>query len=523
MLRSIPCMGGGRVQRLCPPHGSALATRRQPCAFATRRVCARARLAVAFGDAPGVGGGRNVAEHGAPREGPSVRAIAWAWISAAVIAGCGGPAEPPRDLVFVSLDTVRRDHASLYGYARETTPALAALGGRSAVFDAAFAQETNTNPSHASMFTGLYPHVHGATNNGVLLPPGVTTLAEILRGAGFRTGGFVSGAAMAARTTGLERGFETYDDEFTGIRRDGAETTRRALEWLRARTPGERAFLFVHLYDPHGPYLPVGPYTELFADGDPGPALERIPEYQRVLDPAGQLVTALGDYVRRYDAMIRYADDRLAELLAAVDLERSVVVVLSDHGESLGERYHPLDHGGHVTDEQIRIPLVIHVPGAAPARIAAPVETVDLLPTLLELLDVALPPGQPVQGRSVAPLVLGDAPRSAERDLVFSSSRALSDRYADRGYALDPARRSHAARSSRWKLVWYPGTQGDYLELYDLAADPGETTNVADAHPRVRDAFAEALRAWLGESGAQAAPAIDPDLREKLRQLGYAD
>jgi arylsulfatase A-like enzyme len=365
--------------------------------------------------------------------------------------------------------------------------------------------------------------VHGATNNGVLLPPGVTTLAEILRGAGFRTAGFVSGAAMAARTTGLERGFETYDDEFRGIRRDGAETTRRALEWLRARTPGERAVLFVHLYDPHGPYLAVGPYAALFAGAPAGPALERIPEYQRVLDPAGQLVTALGDYVRRYDAMIRYADDRLAELLAAVDLERSVVVVLSDHGETLGERYHPLDHGGHVTDEQVRIPLVIHVPGAAPARIAAPVETVDLLPTLLELLGVAQPPDLDIAGRSLAPLLRGDEPRGARRELVFSTSRALSDRYADRGYALDPTRRIHAARSSRWKLVWYPGTHGDYFELYDLAADPGETTNVADAHPRVRDALAEALRAWLGAPGAGGMPALDPDLREKLRQLGYAD
>ncbi len=453
-----------------------------------------------------------------------MRAFAWAWLGLALLAGCGGPERgAPRDLVFVSLDTVRRDHLPAYGYSRDTAPALAALGARSAVFDEAYAQETNTNPSHASMFTGLYPHVHGSAHNGVLLAPGVTTLAEILRGAGFRSAGFVSGAAMARRTTGLERGFETYDDEFAGVKREGAETVRRALAWLRGRAPDERSFLFVHLYDPHGPYLPQDAYATLFAGAPPGRTLERIPEYQRVPGPDGQLVTALGDYERRYDAMIRYADDRLGELLAAVDLERSVVVVLSDHGETLGERHHPLDHGGHVTDEQIRIPLVIHVPGAAPARISAPVETLDLLPTLLELLGVSALPGLAVQGRSFAASLLGEDARDAGRDLVFSSSRALSDRYADRGYALDSARRIHSARSSRWKLVWYPGVERDYFELYDLAADPGETANVADAHPRLRDAFAEALRSWLGEPGRRAAPELDPDLREKLRQLGYAD
>ncbi len=458
---------------------------------------------------------------GGPPYGAMRRHLATLFLAVA-LGACGGERRP-LDLVFVSIDTLRRDHTSAYGYARDTTPALAALAGRSALFDDAYAQETNTDPSHASMFTGLYPHVHGSTHNGVVLRPGVTTLAEILRGAGFRTAGFVSGAAMAARITGLERGFESYDDAFAGVRRDGAETTRRALDWLRARPAAERRFLFLHLYDPHGPYRPEGAYAALFPDDGHGPALERIPEYQRTFAADGQLVTALGDYVRRYDAMVRYSDDRLGELLAAVDPERSVVVVLSDHGETLGERYHPLDHGGHVTDEQTRIPLVIHVPDAAPVRIAAPVETVDLLPTLLELLGVPPPAGLELPGRSLAPLLTGAAPRAPERELVFSSSRALSDRYADRGYALDSARRIHAARSSRWKLVWYPGSERDYFELYDLAADPGETKDVVAAHPHARDALAAALRAWLGEPGAPPAAELSPEVREKLRALGYAD
>lgn len=423
----------------------------------------------------------------------------------------------PENLVIISMDTVRRDHLPTYGYPRDTAPTVNELARRAIVFDNAFAQDTNTNPSHASMFTGLYPHQHGSLQNGERLMADRLTLAEILRGAGFRTGAFVSGATMRREASGLEQGFEVYDDQLAK-RRDGGATTERALAWLRQRRPGERYFLFLHLYDAHGPYLPPG--SVRFTSPDPGPTLEVVPGYQRVTDASGNLLRQLNGYVDRYDEMIRYVDRWIARLLTEVDFERTVVVVLSDHGESLGERYWKLDHGAQVFDEQIRIPWVLYVPGGRPRRVGGMVETIDLLPTLLELLDVEAPAISPAVGKSLVPLLGGDA--RAARELVFASSRVVSKRYADRGYLLDARRRIRAVRSARWKLIQYPGREEDYFELYDLDAGPGEADDLAELRPGVRDSYREQLREWSSDE-LPAAPdvEIDPEIRQQLEALGY--
>jgi arylsulfatase A-like enzyme len=420
------------------------------------------------------------------------------------------------DLLFVSLDTVRRDHLPTYGYERDTAPRIDALAKRSVVFDNAFAQHVNTHPSHASMFTGLYPHVHGSMVNGQILRPGPRTLAQILHEAGFRTAAFVSGATMLA-VTGLDRGFVNYDDAIAGPRRDGHKTALRAVEWLRALPEGERFFLLVHLFDAHGPYEPRAPHTDRFRAPDPGPALDRIPPYQRRGGPGNEPEVHLNRYVDRYDAAIRYEDDQVGLLLDALDLERTVVVVLSDHGETLGERYHPLDHGARVFDEQIRIPLIVHAPGLEPRRVPDLVQTVDLLPTLLELLGVPTPPDLEVQGRSLLPLLAG---RQVGPLSVFSSAVTLPKRY-DRSYRLKPGRQLHSLRTDRWKLIVYPGVEQDYVELYDLARDPGETQDQADAKPQLRDELHARLRQWLALGRSQTAPEVSPGLRRYLEDLGY--
>jgi arylsulfatase A-like enzyme len=437
-----------------------------------------------------------------------------------LVAACAP--ERAENLVFVVLDTVRQDHLPTYGYPRDTAPRLDALAGSSAVFENAFAQQTNTSPSHASMFTGLYPPAHGSRFNGVRLAAGRVTLAQVLRNAGFSTAGFVSGVTMRAAASGLERGFEVYDDEFEGKRRDGRVATERAIRWWEQRRSGERAFLFLHLYDAHGPYLPTGSYAGLFRSAEKGPRLSRIPPYQVVHDPEGRALLDLNGYVDRYDAMIRYEDDLVARLLDEVDLDRTVVVILSDHGETLGERYRTLDHGGQAFDEQLRIPLVLSGPGIGARRVSSHVETVDLLPTLLELLEVPVPEGLPVQGRSLVPLLRGEEPEPPP--FVFAQARSVADRHADRGYRLKPRTNISTVRGSRWKLILYPGVERDYVELYDLEADPGERTNVADARPEVRDLHLEALRDWLAVDGsAPSATPLSPELRRQLEELGYLD
>lgn len=426
------------------------------------------------------------------------------------------PAAPPRNLVFISLDTIRADHLTPYGYGRPTSPVLERLAGESVVFTNAFAQQTNTNPSHSSMFTGLYPHVHGNETNLQTLPEGRITLAQILARQGFATGGFVSGVAMQ-KFTGLDRGFEVYRDEMEGWRRDGRTAAAEAVAWLRALPPQQRFFLFLHLYDAHGPYEVPPERRVLFRSAEPGPLLENVPGYQR-LEVEGEALRHLSSFVDLYDTQIRHADTLVGELLAHVDRATTAVVVIADHGETLGERYHVLDHGAQVFDEQIRIPLLLRVPGGAPRRVEALVETVDLLPTLLDLLGITRPAEVSLQGYSLVPLLAGS--RRPLRSVVFSGARAESSWYE--AYDLDKKRRIHTVRSSRWKLIVYPGVERDYFELYDLERDPGETRNVAAERPEVRAALAAALARWQETRGPfRPEEDLPDDLRRKLKQLGY--
>ena len=442
-------------------------------------------------------------------------------LSACLLGGGCGSEEPAQNVVLISLDTLRRDHLSTYGYERDTAPFLAAFAGESTVFTRAIAQDTNTNPSHTSMLTGVYPHVHGSRANGVPLAPGQVTLAAILRNAGFRTGGFVSGAPMRENASGLSRGFEIYDDDFRRARRDGRETTGRALEWLRGIPAEERYFLFVHLFDAHGPYRPPAEYGDLFRSESPGPKLRTVPDYQGVRDGNGRIPDDLNVYVDRYDAMIRVVDECIASLLEAVELERTVVIVIADHGETFDERYAPLGHGAAVYDEQIRIPLVIRAPGHGRRRVEDLVETVDLLPTILELSGVERPAARPVQGSSLVGAMDG---ARLDRRFAFSSARAADVFYQDRGYRFDSRRRIQSIRSNRWKLIRYPGEADDYVELYDLESDPRELESVADGNPAIRDEYLEVLDDWAAEGASPAAPPeLDPELREKFKALGYVD
>jgi arylsulfatase A-like enzyme len=241
-----------------------------------------------------------------------------------------------------------------------------------------------------------------------------------------------------------------------------------------------------------------------------------------VSNSRGREFRHVNGYVDRYDAMIRYVDDRVGEVLRAVDLDRTIVVIIADHGETLGERYHMLDHGSQVFDEQIRIPLVIRAPRFPARRVDALTETIDLLPTLLELLDVEMPRDVPAQGRSLAPLMRGK--EIAWRNVTFSSSRCDPTRLEDRGYRLDENRTIQTIRSLDWKLIRYPGLEDDYFELYDLGSDPGEQRNVASEEPLLTRSFSKRLREWSGEERRTiATPDVSDDVRERLRQLGYIE
>ena len=308
------------------------------------------------------------------------------------------PDGPARHLMLISLDTLRADRLSCYGYGRATSPAIDALAREGARFEQVVTETTWTLPAHLTLFTGLAPESHGVVRPDLRMAEEIPVLAEILRAAGFRT--FAgTGGGFVARSFGFARGFERFDDRQTDL----AETLRDAKGFLNALRHDERAFVFVHTMDVHCPYEPAQEFADLFrspeaafvaTDGRCG-----NPDFNSAALTPGQ-VLHLSD---RYDASIREADAALGEFLgwlSSRDLrERSLVVVTSDHGEEFAE-HGRIGHEGSVYAELLRVPLILAGPGIAPSVIDEPIGLKDVAPTLLDLLGVA--PAAGMDGSSYA-------------------------------------------------------------------------------------------------------------------------
>jgi choline-sulfatase len=398
------------------------------------------------------------------------------------------------NLLVVTLDTTRADRIGSYGYAGASTPTLDALARRSLRFASAVSVAPETLPAHCSIFTGRYPYQHGVRLNAEYrLPPGETTLAERLRAHGYETAAFVSAFVLDARY-GLDQGFDLYDDHTEAgggagfpsgtIERPADRTTDAALAWLDGRRPGRPFFAWVHYFDPHAPYKP----------------------------PAAAAARTGG---RAYDGEISFADEqlgRLLERLAAKGLEgRTVLAVLADHGESLGD-HGESTHSIFLYDSVLRVPLFLAVPGAS--AVAGRVEDgvvsqVDLVPTLLDLLGVKVgeTAGPAMDGRSL----VGWSP--PEDRAVYAESFTP---FLDYGWApLQALRR----RGDKAILAPRP-------EYYDLRKDPGELADLGratGAMAAARDSLLDALRAMADRSAAlPPSPAVDADVRERLAALGYS-
>lgn len=397
-------------------------------------------------------------------------------------------AEPAIEHVLViSMDTTRRDRLGFHGGSAKT-PSLDELASGGALFESAYTSAPITLPAHATLFTGEFPARHGVRDNAIfLLGEEAITLAELLHGAGFRTAAVVSAFVLDAQF-GLDQGFEFYDDRFqTGPggtlgldERTADATTDAALRWLGERPEG-RFFLFVHYFDPHHPY--------------------RAPE------------SFAGEGVHPYDAEIAFMDREIGRLIAGLKaaelLERTLVVITADHGESLGEHGEET-HGVFVYQSTMTVPLVFRGPRVTSgARLAGDVSLADVAPTILELL--ALPIPESVQGRSLASALTGGA---ALAPLPVQLESWLG-RYS---FGWSPL---SALVDAGHKYVTAPEP-----ELYDLAADPREQHNLLLDQPELAAAWearASALRARLARADGASAPAheLEPEDRARLESLGY--
>jgi arylsulfatase len=463
----------------------------------------------------------------------------------------------------ITVDTLRADHLSGWGYGRPTSPALDRLAARGTRFRWAFSASSCTASSHASLFTGAMPSFHtvGTYNSLFPLDPGARTLAERLAERGYSTAAVVSNPVLARRL-GLDQGFATYDDDMEGHelnRPDRPDQTAEvAVAKARALVAGLEPpfFVWLHLQDPHGPYEPPGDWGPFHgADEEAGPVLPvgddqsgygAIPQYQVV---GGE--RRAGRYVDRYDDEIAWFDKRLGgwldQLAAGGILDRTLVVVTADHGEALGEDGYWFAHGQSVGLDQVHVPLIVAGPGVATGRVVdEPMSNVAIFDTVLALATAGEPEAGP-GGSGLVAWLTGEMSAAGSAPPVFVESVGQIGVVAgglflrrDRVPADDRA--FWSAPNPTTGGFWKPlGTELRALTLTegDAAAagqpsetDPGQSAEIEPGQPTEADrARLEELLDGYERRAAQAAAAVarrrsiaEPtdEERARLRALGYA-
>ena len=395
------------------------------------------------------------------------------------------------NLVLITLDTTRADRIGAYGARDVETPALDALAREGVLFEQAVAVAPLTLPAHSSIFTGRFPPEHGVRDNGgFFLDDAQVTLAEVLRDRGYRTGGFVAAYVLDSKW-GVSQGFDTYFDDFDvgqarglsigAIQRPANEVVDKALPWIR-EAEDSPFFAWIHLYDPHTPYRPPEPYATRYKG-------------------------------RPYNGEVAFVDSQVGRVIDQLRssglLDRTVVVVMGDHGESLGDHGEG-QHGFFIYNSVTHVPFMIRAPyeRMLGRKVADPVRSVDVMPTVLDLLGVPTP--REVTGASLVPLMTGAAVELA------------LDGYSESMYPLHHYGWSdlRALRAGRYKVIDAPRP-----ELYDIDEDPNEAANLYEQRRALGDSLLAQLR--KREQGFEKTDAplpagdVDPEARARLAALGY--
>lgn len=460
------------------------------------------------------------------------------------------PKSLPNILIY-TIDTLRADHASLYGYRRDTTPFLKKLGASGIVFTDCQAQSTWTKTSIASLLTSLYSFTHGIIHDSETIPPGAATLAEQLRAAGYVTASIVA-SPFAGRSSGLERGFD-YLLEYPIILRhrteradrgtDSAALNKVVFPWLE-RHHDEPFFLYAHSTDPHAPYRPPPPFEAAFAN--PADTAEFDRDYNAFKTNreygGGAIVTRekctgagvngdrfIHEAIDRYDGEVLHNDhsfellvDKLKQLGV---LSNTLIIVLSDHGEEFWDHGWTA-HGHSVYQELTHCLLMMWNPGLfpSPRRIETPVQLIDVMPTVLDLVKLKIP--AKAEGQSLAPLARG---QSFDRRGLVIASRFAGDHPA--GVIPENSTDSFAIIDSKWKFIYRNKAQKvkiNKVELYDRVSDLAERHDVAGEHPEIVEARMKDLARWIDAQnkvramlGHTGNTEFDREAIKELRSLGY--
>ncbi len=401
-------------------------------------------------------------------------------------AGQGQKKATQPEVFLITIDTLRADHVHCYGYESIQTPALDGLARDGVRFTQAFTPSPITNTSHTSILTGLLPSTHGVTDFAVPLAPTHPTLAELLKKSGYHTAAFIGAVILDSKTLapGLDRGFDFYDNfpaqsptksRWGRVERRGADVVQHAQSWMTAHPAGPH-FVWIHLYDPHDPYEPPPPFSQIYKD-------------------------------RLYDGEIAYADSVLAGFIGYLKktgrYDNALIVVVGDHGEGLGE--HGEDsHGIFLYDSTTHVPLIVKIPAKLPSNshreqvVNAQVRTLDILPTVIDWLHI--PPPERLDGESLKPLLDGTG-EGKDRTAIGETDYPLRFGWA-------PLR---SVRAEGFKFIEAPQP-----ELYDLQADPKELTN----HYQSSDTTVMKFRGTLAaiKTDAPAPPSNLPDPKDKVEE-----
>jgi arylsulfatase A-like enzyme len=441
---------------------------------------------------------------------------------ALLLASCAEPVSSGPDVIFITVDTLRRDHVSAFDADSPVeTRAIDALAADSILYTQAWSPISVTGPAFCTVMTGRDPGDHGVVMNlfrgGMPLPENVPTLAQALRHAGYATAAFVSGFTLR-RPLLLDRGFDVYEAPHAkAAHRPGDETVAMALEWLEDHR--RAVFLWIHLFDPHGP---LNRWDEVPSD-DPkwrrgGSDLRSIAPYQRIEGISDPLF-----YAQRYARGVAFADDQVGRVIRALRsggrYDEALIVFLADHGESFDERELWFDHGTTAYAEQLHVPLLVKLPdgrgaGSSDDRLAG---LADVAPTVLSVLGLESLDGS--QGRSLLDeglrtILVGENSHCKNAEVLSCRPRGAEGK-------------SFAARDERWTLVYEPSAEGPRHALFDRTTDPRERQPLpaGAAEEPLTIALDSVRQARLGMSTAPTDDevTVTPEALEALRSLGYVD
>lgn len=420
---------------------------------------------------------------------------AWCFLLAACALAC---AEDRPNVLFLSVDTLRADHLGCYGYDKPTSPNLDRFAAEGLLFEDTTCEVPLTGPSFGSIMTSRPPRMNGSTRNGLRLPDGVKTVAELFREAGYATFCIQSNWTLKAKLSGIEQGFDNYDDQFHDKRwgiikpeRHGEEVTELALKAFANRDASKPFFGWVHYSDPHAPYKNHPEFNVWNAK------LAKLDDTNKVR--------------AKYDSEIAFTDAEIKKLLDALPAN-TIVVFASDHGESLYEHDY-LGHGRRIYQDNMHIAFIVRAPGVQPGRSKAPVRGIDIGPTLLGLAGLKRP--ETMLGLDV---LRDEVP--ANRVRVFETYGGAVQHVP----GLESIMTTHGPLrqgviAGGWKLI----VDGKREELYQLAEDSGELNNLAKSNRTKAAELRALIDAWEKEHPRAEAKeeALTEDDTQALEALGY--